>query len=203
MIQDLCDAAKPWYDFNRENRQYHNWDHAVSVASSLPGWGFSSVLLAAYWHDAVYVPGAQEGANENCSAAALIATSRNFPGVPHHDVMIASDLIRKTTISWHLASEENLVWCDERSFSSLSNLLDADLSSLAASYDVFLWNQRNIISENGGEWTPENIRKSADFLGQFLTRRKFIYHTERARKRWEVDAKANIIRYQKFAVDIT
>ncbi len=200
-LRSLHLSAERWYDFNVIQRDYHNWEHANSVVSALPHWAPDSVVLAAYWHDAVYVPGAQHDANENASAAALALSTREYTDRKTRDIIDeAVELIKCTTINWHLNSTnirvEKMVELENRAM-----LLDADISSLAAPFEKFLWNQRHILTENGLEWTKENVRKSSDFLLQFTTCREFIYHTDYARGKWERDAYANIMRYKTFAQD--
>lgn len=193
-------AAERWYDFNVMQRDYHNWEHANNVVSALPHWAPDSVVLAAYWHDAVYVPGALNDANEFASAAALAASSREYRDEPTRNIIKnAMDLIECTTIKWHLSYDVLVPDVVESEWRAM--LLDADISSLAAPFEKFLWNQRHILTENGLDWTKENVGKSSDFLLRFTTCREFIYHTDYARGKWERDAFANIMRYKTFAQD--
>lgn len=199
-LRSLRLAAERWYRFNEFQRPYHNWEHANAVVTALPHWAPDSVVLAAYWHDAVYVPGAKFNANEFASSAALAASSREYRDTKTRDIIEeAMGLIECTTIKWHLMTsnlELDIVEAEHRAM-----LLDADLSSLAAPYEQFLRNQKNILEENGLEWTIENAQKSSNFLLQFTTCRENIYHTEFARSKWERTARANITRYNMFAQD--
>lgn len=190
-LRSLHLAAERWYDFNVMQRDYHNWEHANNVVSALPHWAPDSVVLAAFWHDAVYVPGAQHDANENASAAALALSAREYTDRKTRDIIDeAVELIKCTTIKWHLMTSNlgiDIVEEEQRAM-----LLDADISSLADPYDTFVQNQKSILLENGLEVNRINLRKSAAFLNQFLKNRAYIYHTKYARDRWEEDARANI-----------
>ena len=189
-MKDLCLAAGSWYDINWSVRHYHNWSHALQVANRLQiigGEASPELILAAYWHDAIYIPGAGSDANERCSAAAL-----GQAGMKYHDsetariIEKAKQLILYTKVETHLN--------DKRIVGDLAILLDADLGSLAASYEKFIEHQKNIIAENGGTY-PKDQHLSAEFLRQFLHCREFIYHTDYGRLTWEKDARENIERY--------
>lgn len=189
----LINKAREYYDFNWTERYYHNWGHAVAVVNSVQIVDLNpskELILAAYWHDAVYIPGAGRDANERCSAAALVLSARSdhlYQTAESKDIIEkAMWLIQHTSVEHHLSKEPIT--------GDLATLLDADLSSLAVSYDQFVHNQINIINENGG--TYENSKgESATFLNQFLGRREFIYHTSAARLNWEAQARKNIEKY--------
>jgi len=91
---------------------------------------------------------------------------------------------------------------DNRFYTSVRRILDADLAGLAASWDIFVRNQENIIWEQVGNLeqpasellTPTNRRKSAEFLSVFL-KKPYIYHTPEARAAYETAAWANIVRW--------
>ena len=197
-FNSLVKASLNWYRFNEAPRGYHNYYHAQSVAEAiceLTPAPAAELLLAAWYHDAVYVPGAGGDANEQCSAAALkveYLKIRNTFGdeIKEADAVIASaqDLIRKTSVEWHLHKGRVGAFCN------IGMLLDADLSSLALPYEEFLVNQKNIIIENGGTF-KKNQPQSAMFLRKFLECKEFIYHTDKARALWEEKARTNIMIY--------
>lgn len=191
-ILQLSHDAATWY--YHSNQPYHNWAHACQVADNVmlitDLKASDKVLLAAYWHDAVYVPGAGKDANEQCSAAALINTSHALGYTDQESRQSVSDaaqLIRFTSVEYHLHPNSLI--------GDLAVLLDADLGSLAAPYEQFLVNQKNIIKENNGTF-EEHRGKSAAFLTLFLTCRPFIYHTAYGQEHWEEKARENIMRYQ-------
>lgn len=192
-IDALTEAARTWYDINHADRHYHNWGHANTVAINVykitnhaPS---EELVLAAWWHDAVYVPNAGSDANERCSSAALGLTARIYQD-SHTKVIVdkAMTLIKYTSIDMHLLKTSLSSGTD------IARLLDADLGSLAAPYDDFVYNQDSIIQENGGTLAV-NHKQSAAFLEKFLTCREFIYHTDYGREHWEKQARENIERY--------
>ena len=188
-------GAGEWYNQNFNSRKYHNLHHANTVCRAIydiveaPS---MALLMAAKWHDAVYVPLAGSDANERCSAAALESCYRKLGefNTPESREIIdtAKNLILKTTVAHHLTDERNVYFPLEAA------LVDADLSSLATDYEPFIQNQKDIVTENYGIYENDK-RKSAEFLKQFLTVRSHIYHTDKARELWESKARANIERY--------
>ena len=182
-------AARSYYDFNEDGRPYHNWDHAVSVIRYVGSDANLSVMLAAMWHDAIYIPRGK--ANEQASSDALTYEwIKN--GITEYIPILhaANKLIESTTVDNHLRKDA----LDPKS--DLALLLDADLSSLGAPYDVFVNNQSNIILENGGDPNKMESRVlCGNFLQAFLTCRPFIYHTDHFRDMFESHANENITKY--------
>lgn len=191
----LRDGATRWYAFDARNRQYHNLAHAHRVVAAIrhlhPEAG-PVLYLAALWHDAVYIPGAGGCVNEAASAAALDHTYRQHERrSPQRDAIVqcAMDLIKHTTITHHLALRRPRD--EDQRF-----LMDADLSSLADPYPEFLRTQRQIIRENKGD--PDDriaLVATSDFLNRLVNARIYIYHTARARKLWEIQARSNIAQF--------
>lgn len=78
-LELLWDAARRWYRLPK--RHYHTLHHANDVTTALfdlvanPS---PALLLAARWHDAIYVAGAWKHANEDASAAALLLTAKQL-----------------------------------------------------------------------------------------------------------------------------
>ena len=192
MMNELNLAAQAWYDINWLNRHYHNWGHALNVVKGVQVIDENAspeLILAAYWHDAVYVPGAGSDANERCSAAALGQEGMRYDDPETaRTIEKAKRLIIQTSVENHLTGG--------RISGDLGTLLDADLSTLCYPYEDFIEIQKNIIEENGGTY-PRDGHLSAAFLKNFLGCREFIYHTDFARERWENQARANIERYLK------
>jgi len=188
----IIDEARRYYDFNWMDRHYHNWAHALAVVGGvqvISGTPSPELMLAAYWHDAVYIPGAGSDANERCSAAALNHAVKFYKTNENAEVIEkAAQLIRCTSVDHHLT-------CLHIN-GDLGILLDADLFPLCLPYEDFVENQIKIIAENGGTY-EEHKSQSAEFLKQFLECREFIYHTDLARSKWEHQARANIERYLK------
>jgi predicted metal-dependent HD superfamily phosphohydrolase len=202
----LWNGAKSWYCHNKAGRTYHNYTHASKVVRAvleIRKQASFQLLLAALWHDAVYVPGASSNHNEACSVAALKMCSALSNSLEHAEkkwhlviVDMAAELILKTTLAHHLSDFDYARFFDANNI-ELMTLLDADLSSLAASYTEFEKNQHNILKENGLPLTKENFKKTSDFLKSLQQCRVFIYHTAYARSNWEALAQSNINNWVK------
>lgn len=185
----------------RHATPYHNATHAQNVIDALVSIGYRSptVLLAAAYHDLVYFPMAGSDANERCSATLLGIFARDlnkqspFSEYEKNVVNCAQEYIEKTSLEVHVQRDWDMDISVPDEFNAL---LDADLSSLAAEWSVFLTNQENIILENGAELTKENYKKSANFLQMFVGhKRKYIYRTSAGREMWEEKANKNIEEY--------
>ncbi len=191
-VESLYWAAERYYQFN--DRVYHDHEHAFTVAENvnllLEGKATQQLVLAAWWHDAVYFPGARNGVNELASAAALtnewITAKITAPLFILHE---ATRLIEHTTIADHLTDQQH-------GNTDLGYLLDSDLSSLASDYDTFVGTQRKILYENHLDGsTKQSLMRSANFLTTFLScGRPTIYHTTKGKELWEDAARANITR---------
>jgi predicted metal-dependent HD superfamily phosphohydrolase len=189
-IHHLAYCSQLIYD---NTNKYHNWEHALNVVTTVEDMGGSeTTVLAAFWHDAIYIPGAGEDANERCSAAALMNTAikHELRGtIEWQNVETAADMIRKTSVRHHLTRNALTEWDYEQAI-----LMDADLASLASPYERFKEIQDNIILENNGDVNKDR-HKSVAFLQQFLTVRPHIYHTPYGREHFEQQARDNITRF--------
>jgi predicted metal-dependent HD superfamily phosphohydrolase len=183
-------TANVRYSVDKDLRIYHSLAHALSVMDAVREINPDAplhVIVAALYHDAVYVPGAGKDANELCSAAALAVDWEKCRFDKDHPVLApAQELIRRTSVAHHLLPIEIDPLDD------LATLLDADLIALASDLDVFVQLQCCIIAENGGIVNEETLGKCATFLKKFLEVRDNIYHTEYARTNWEAKARFNI-----------
>lgn len=189
-LEFLADEAKRYYKSNvGSTRYYHTWDHAVAVVRAIKVIDDSpslALVLAALWHDAVYIPGASDGVNESASAAALLAVvrPRTLPTRLDSAMLEAATLIEGTALSKHLSRITIR--------GPLAVLLDADLNSLALPFHRFLRAQRTILREMS---VPDDrIEFSSTFLSKLLGTRKELYHTPMARKLWGNAARTNITR---------
>lgn len=209
----LIQRAKSWYSFNASAKQYHNIEHATDVVLTVMGLreaqgrsASQELILAALYHDAVYVSGAGSDANERCSATALIndykllKAESNFLYFEDDDddetIHRAAHMIRQTTVEDHLSDIPFSEITLDALLDDTLTLLDADLSGLAVPYVDFKHRQEAIILENHGD--PESIlhrQKSAEFLQQFLSVRPSIYRTDVAKYLLESKARSNIKRY--------
>lgn len=194
-LTNLLNAARSWYKFNKISRFYHNYHHVELVVNALYNFGTpsDSLLLAAVWHDAVYVPCAGSDANERCSAAALKHAAAIYTDSGTQEMVNdACDLIIQTAVVNHLST----VALDPNS--DIAKLLDCDLYALSIPYDKFINNQTNIIKENYGTFEKDHI-KCSEFLNQFLTCRPYIFHTDYGRMNWEDTARENITKFSRTA----
>ena len=178
--------AHGYYKTNEGGRFYHNIKHAdrvVETALQLTENPSLELIIAARWHDAVYIPGSSH--NERASADALLDSYMIYKAfIPELEDIIrwSCVMIESTRVFNHLIGR--------REFGGMGILLDADLASLADPYEQFLENQRNILRENHID--PTHLTKSAQFLVKFLSCREKIYHTDKARELFEDKARKNI-----------
>ncbi len=207
----LLEAARPFY--STPTRQYHNWKHAKHVIQAVHAIVSRDescclvrpceLLIAAAWHDAVYVPGFSK--NEEASAAAFRVAARDIYVPQDLDRYKLSDptfsertivrLIESTHINFHMCT-------DAEAISTLSPdtfpLLDADLSSLAVPYEQFVSNQQSIMREQTGILYPRyKMYESARWLSGLLDRRENIFHTTIGRHLYERRARQNISKFIK------
>jgi predicted metal-dependent HD superfamily phosphohydrolase len=186
----LAYAARQWY--RSPKRLYHNFNHAREVCAAVHAIcsADSALLIAAMWHDAVYIPGAVH--NEAQSMAALKLTSLKY-GFDARDTVImrAATLIAYTRVQDHMSKDLPEV----HNPLQLESLLDADLSSLAAPWSKFKAYQRHLILETGTSVTADALEKNAFFLHRLMSSRRYIYRTPLARQFWEDAAYANITRW--------
>lgn len=188
-INVLVDLARNYYNSNTY-ACYHTWKHAIKVhteavllmSCELPNTFDYSIPLAAHWHDAIYIPMAN--INETASAAALY-NAWHYANIQDDTVILteAIKLIERTTVKHHLSSDSNNL--------ALDILLDADLSSLADPYEVFIINQDNIIKENNATPNRESRRKAAKFLS-LIYDKPTIYRTNTGKQWYEQKARSNI-----------
>ena len=196
-LEALWDAAHPWY--KKPKRAYHNIKHAHYVASALfdlvPA-PRPALLLAAIWHDAIYIPGAENKVNELASSQLLLVEARNigfskgFFEDANEDALAiietAANYIRRTDIKTHLGGKQH---------GDLAVLLDADLAAMGtSSFSQFVKNQKNILIENAGQFSEEGLEQCYYFLSNFKQNRAFIYHTDKGRELYEANAVENIRR---------
>lgn len=196
LFNTLMSQAKKHYLHMEKSKLYHTYQHAlfvVEIVKKLTENPSHALMLAAMYHDAVYIPKAGSDANERCSAALLENVYAPYRSLDMRSmeedektIATAMDLICRTHVGIHLSPY--------RHEGELAILLDADLASLAVDHVSFRTNQNRIILENYGNVKLDS-QKSKDFLKQFLDCREFIYHTDKARGIFEEGARKNIQRY--------
>ena len=193
------------YKFYKYSKlQYHNFNHILTVLKSIGEMtndfkasdiNYNSLLLAACYHDAIYIPG--NDSNEMLSSQAYFIECNKLSSVLGYKASYPTDimeLIMATTIGSHLA--DNTLQSHETKL-----LLDADMSSLALEREAFLNNNSCILRERllpGKVLTTNDLNNSALFLKQFLDK-ETIFNTENGKKLYESKARDNI----KMLIDLT
>lgn len=173
---DLRDRLREAYD--DPARGYHDLRHLAEVLQRLDELmpdehpGRDALLLAAWFHDAVYD---SAGANEERSAR---LAEQQLDGTPH--AVEVARLVRLTET--HRPAEDDL---------DGQLLCDADLAILAAPpgrYDDYVAGVRAEYAD-----VPDSdFRTGRRAILQELLAKPALFHTPRARQRWELRARANV-----------
>lgn len=195
----LISKAQKWYKAGY--RPYHNFHHAMDVYMHVKKAAPDNIAmqLAALYHDAVYIVGRKD--NEELSAHALHNDYYSYLHNKCNNIDMgecafdrACDYITSTKITDHLTTE--LV--ASRYIPDTNILLDADLSSLGYHYDVFTYNQFNILQENHLDITNKmHIQKQVEFLNKLSGSRDNIFRTKEYIHKYEQQARDNINRFTK------
>jgi predicted metal-dependent HD superfamily phosphohydrolase len=168
--------------YEQPHRAYHDKRHLSEVVAGVAllaehAHDLSAVMMAAWWHDAVYEIGSDE--NEEASAALATATLAGWDADPDR-VLAVGDLIRMT--AQHAPADHDV---------DGQVLSDADLSILASPkhrYAVYVTDVRREYAA-----VPDvAFRAGRAALLRGLLERPAIYRTPSAHERWEADARANI-----------
>lgn len=173
---DLRDRLREAYD--DPARGYHDLRHLAEVLQRLDELmpdehpGRDALLLAAWFHDAVY-----DSAGDNEERSARLA-EQQLDGTPH--AVEVARLVRLTET--HRPAEDDL---------DGQLLCDADLAILAAPpgrYDDYVAGVRAEYAD-----VPEaDFRTGRRAILQELLAKPALFHTPRARQRWELRARANV-----------
>jgi predicted metal-dependent HD superfamily phosphohydrolase len=210
MISDFFELIGGCDNLTLPNNRYHNSDHASDVADAcflIKSSTGVALLLAALYHDCVYIPRAGGTINED-AAAALFQHSynrshKNKTTSTDEIILSAVIMIKHTAVQHHLSSTSDIYkssllfssGMEHHTFQDLLILLDADLHTLALDYPKFEIKQMDILSENYEfPSEPVPIKASKDFLKLFLEKDS-IYRTEFAKTNWEKKARENISRW--------
>lgn len=168
--QDLLDR------WSEPHRHYHNTTHLAFLLSLLTN-EKEPLLLAAWFHDAVYDPHAADNEEQSSNLAAEQLGKLTLPPAMIEEVCRLVLLTKS-----HSTNPQD---------SSGKILLDADLAILGsprAEYDRYAQAIRREY-----EWVPETEYRAGrvKILRSFLER-PFLYHTDNFRKRSEIPARANL-----------
>lgn len=171
--------------YDEPHRAYHDrrhlvevLDRAAAIAEEAPGADLEQVLLAAWFHDAVYDPTAAD--NEECSAH--LAEQELTGLLPAAEVAAVADLVRMT--AHHRPDEDDV---------SAAVLSDADLGILAAEPGRYEEYTRAVRAEYAHVPDADFRRGRAQVLRSLLDGPS-LFRTAYARSRWETTARANVER---------
>lgn len=180
-------AARPHYE--QSHRFYHTWAHIeemLAVAGQEAQPLDVAQSLAIIWHDAVYVPGLDKGANERASALLMRDHMFREGWLDDPDGRTAADRAESIILS----TIDHTPRCGEAEL-----VLDLDLYRLAVDFDAF---QRHadavkqeyapIIAGREAAWQSGRTAVYESFLA-----RERIFHCA-AMQRFEERARANLRR---------
>ncbi len=167
-------------------RGYHDARHLAEVCARIdeitraadPGFDRVTVLLAAWFHDAVYdaAPGAEE------RSAAWAEEALTAAGLPEEQVVEVARLVRLTET--HRPADDD---------ANGGVLCDADLAILAAPrdrYDEYV----TAVRAEYAHVPDAAFRAGRAAVLRGLLAGPFLFHTPYAREHWEVPARANVER---------
>jgi predicted metal-dependent HD superfamily phosphohydrolase len=168
--------------YDEPHRRYHDQRHLSEVVAAVALLAehtrdLSVVMLAAWWHDAIYIVGADE--NEEASARLATATLASWDADPER-VLRVGDLVRMTAT--HEPGQHDV---------DGHVLCDADLAILAspptryATYVADVREEYAIVPDDA-------FRAGRIQLLESLLARPQIYRTPSAHERWEAAARANV-----------
>jgi predicted metal-dependent HD superfamily phosphohydrolase len=179
MLADLVRA------YSEQGRHYHSLDHVAALLLLLDQHGKeladrSAIVLAIFFHDAVYVP---TRSDNEAQSAALARERLTALGLPGGLVARVADLV--------LATRHGTERAEPPHDAEMALLLDLDLSVLAADRSAYAAYARAIRSEYATY--PDEVYRPGRrrVLGQFLARSR-IYETDRLHELWNATARANL-----------
>ena len=170
------DLVRRWAD---ADRGYHDLEHLREVLDRLAEIGTADpeVLLAAWFHDAVYEghPGQDEERSALLADAELSAL-----GVPAATCRRVADLVRITAD--HRAEMDDV---------DAAGLCDADLAVLAADADRYSRYTRGVRAEYA-HLDDATFRAGRLAVLRSLVERPVLFRTAEGRRRWEEAARRNV-----------
>ncbi len=168
--------------YDEPHRYYHDQRHLSEVVAAVALLAehtrdLSAVMLAAWWHDAIYIVGADQ--NEEASARLATATLASWDADPER-VLRVGDLVRLTATHDPAAHDaDGQVLCD------------ADLAILASPPNRYATYVADVRREYA--IVPDDVFRAgrAQLLRGLLDRPQ-LYRTPSAHERWEAAARANV-----------
>lgn len=138
-----------------------------------------AVELAIWFHDAIYVP----GANDNEARSAELYR-RHASGAQADDfVALVTRLIMATLHDGNSLDDADADY-----------MVDIDLSSFGLDWEAFLRDSKNLRRERPAVSDEDFYRNQGDFQKLLLARERF-FHSEFFQQRFEQRARANLARY--------
>lgn len=206
----LCESELqklfPAFVFTEVNRQYnspiirnyHDFDHAISVLSwvnhvcqrfselSLYPYTYLELRLAALFHDIVYD---NEGSPSNEQRSTELMSELLSPV----RVLTSDSLERVKRLILLTAEHGKLESHDVKPAEGF--MLDCDIANMGEPrWEIFLWNNQNVVKELELKYTQEELAAGRkDFLREMLEKRS-IYMTPYFQQMFELQAKANLRR---------
>lgn len=162
------------FRWSEPHRRYHDRRHLSEVLAALPDAAPEAVVLAAWYHDAVYDP----TRDDNEAASALLAREHLSAQLPASTVSEVERLVLMTRTH-------------EPTDPDGAMLSDADLAVLGASAQRYDTYARDVRAEYAH---VDDFRQSRAHVLEGLLARSPLYRTEFGRRRWEQQARANLSR---------
>jgi len=162
------------------NRGYHDLRHLTEVLDRISELGEAdnvAVVLAAWFHDAVYESAGQSGESNEERSAQLAESALAGAEV---DVAEVARLVRLTTTHRPSPGDHNG-----------EVLCDADLAILAAPPDRYAEYVEGVRREYA-DVPDEDFRVGRLAILESLAEKPTLFHTEHARRDWEPAARANL-----------
>ena len=180
--------------YGDDSRHYHDFDHAIEVLSwvvcaleekpTLEPYTSLEVRLAALLHDVVYTV---EGSPRNEEKSCAVTRTMLSEVVPEEAIDRVCELIMLTAQHGKLEAEDVPL--------AGQLLLDADIANLGvARWEIFLYNNRNVVAELRLKYSREQISKGRGMFFQGLLAKRSIYLSSWFRERFEAQARKNIQR---------
>jgi predicted metal-dependent HD superfamily phosphohydrolase len=167
------------------HRRYHSIEHLVEVHAALDELATAgaeaaddvAVRFAAWFHDAIYDPTADDNEAASADLAVLVLEQLGVEPEVRHEV---ADLIRMT--SGHDPADAN---------EAAAALSDADLSILAAAPERYVRYRRQVRAEYAHLDDAQWLEGRTSVLEHFLDR-EHLFWTVDGRLKWEATARSNL-----------
>ena len=174
-------------------RFYHNWFHAMDVLQWVLKCHIESpleepreMMMAALFHDVIYVPGLDNNELESCKAMYDFLKPHETR-VPKINITAVWHAIEKT--AEHFKLDDGAVIRDPAKF------MDCDIAGLADDWETFVVKNDQLHKEFCTVGNPEDVNKGRIKFLKSVLERPHIYYSEWGRERFEQQARRNIRLY--------